>query len=253
MRLLVSVANGDEAAAALAGGADIIDAKDPAAGPLGAVTIDVLLEISRTVTAFALRASAVKKVRAAHDPARLLTAALGDAVDEDAVERAAGAAASAGAKLVKVGFAGITAPARAEALLRAALRGAAAGSGGSCGVVAVAYGDAEQAGSLCADALVDTAASAGTAGVLLDTAIKRGPGLRGLLSEDALSAWVARAHQAGLMVAVAGRLQAGDLEFVRNAGADIAGVRGAACEGGRTGRIAAEKVRALRRACERSE
>jgi hypothetical protein len=118
--------------------------------------------------------------------------------------------------------------------------------------VAVAYGDAEQAGSLCADALVDTAASAGTAGVLLDTAIKRGPGLRGLLSEDALSAWVARAHQAGLMVAVAGRLQAGDLEFVRNAGADIAGVRGAACEGGRTGRIASEKVRALRRACERS-
>jgi uncharacterized protein (UPF0264 family) len=65
MRLLVSVANGDEAAAALAGGADIIDAKDPAAGPLGAVTIDVLLEISRTVTAFALRASAVKNVRAA--------------------------------------------------------------------------------------------------------------------------------------------------------------------------------------------
>ena len=238
MRLLVSVANGDEAAAALAGGADIIDAKDPAAGPLGAVMIDVLLEISRTV-----------QVRAAHDPARLLTAALGDAVDQDAVERAAGAAASAGAKLVKVGFAGITAPARAEALLRAALRGAAAGSGGSCGVVAVAYGDAEQAGSLCADALVDTAASAGTAGVLLDTAIKRGPGLRGLLSEDALSAWVARAHQAGLMVAVAGRLQAGDLEFVRNAGADIAGVRGAACEGGRTGRIASEKVRALRRAC----
>jgi uncharacterized protein (UPF0264 family) len=252
MRLLVSVANGDEAAAALAGGADIIDAKDPAAGPLGAVTIEVLLEISRTVTAFAVRALAVKKVRAAPDPARLLTAALGDAVGEDAVERAAGAAAAAGAKLVKAGFAGITAPARAAALLRAARRGAAAGSGGSCGVVAVAYGDAEQAGSLCADALLDAAASAGTAGVLLDTAIKRGPGLRDLLSENALSAWVARAHQAGLMVAVAGRLQADDLEFVRNAGADIAGVRGAACEGGRTGRIAAEKVRALRRACDRS-
>jgi uncharacterized protein (UPF0264 family) len=166
-------------------------------------------------------------------------------VDEDAVERAAGAAASAGAALVKVGFAGITAPARAEALLRAALQGATAGSGGRCGVVAVAYGDAEQATSLCADELVDAAAAAGTAGVLLDTAIKSGPGLRGLLSEDALRDWVARAHQAGLMVAVAGRLQASDLEFVRNAGADIAGVRGAACDGGRTGRISSEKVRAL--------
>ena len=36
MQLLVSVSDGDEAAAALAGGADIIDAKDPVAGPLGA-------------------------------------------------------------------------------------------------------------------------------------------------------------------------------------------------------------------------
>jgi uncharacterized protein (UPF0264 family) len=232
MRLLVSVANGDEAAAALAGGADIIDAKDPAAGPLGAVTIAVL-----------------RQINAAAGGARLLTAALGDAADEGAVERAACASASAGAKLVKVGFAGIAASARAEALLRAAIRGATAGSGGGCGVVAVAYADARQAGSLCAGDLVDAAAAAGTAGVLLDTAIKSGPGLRGWLSEDALSAWIARAHQAGLMVAVAGRLQAGDLEFVRNAGADIAGVRGAACDGGRTGRIAAEKVRSLRQAC----
>jgi uncharacterized protein (UPF0264 family) len=238
MRLLVSVVDGEEAAAALAGGADIIDAKDPAAGPLGAVTIEALRTISRAVQA-----------RAAADGDHLLTAALGDAADEGAVERAAGAASAAGAKLVKVGFAGISAPARTEALLRAARRGATAPGNGGCGVVAVAYGDATQAASLCPDALVDAAASAGAAGVLLDTAIKSGPGLRDLLTEVALSTWVARAHRAGLLVAVAGRLQAADLEFVRNAGADIAGVRGAACDGGRTGRIAAEKVRALRRAC----
>jgi len=39
---------------------------------------------------------------------------------------------------------------------------------------------------------------------------------------------------------------------VREAGADVAGVRGAACDGGREGRISVEKVLALRRACERS-
>jgi uncharacterized protein (UPF0264 family) len=249
MRLLVSVSSGDEAAAALAGGADIIDAKDPAAGPLGAVTIDVLRQISRTVTAFALRASAVKKVRAAGEGATLLTAALGDAAGDEAVERAACASAAAGAKLVKLGFAGVARPARAEALLRAAMRGAHAGSGGGCGVVAVAYADADAVASLHADDLVDAASAAGTAGILLDTAHKNGPGLRGLLSQHALSAWVARAHQAGLMVAVAGRLQIEDLDFVRDAGADVAGVRGAACEGGRTGRISAERVRALCRAC----
>jgi uncharacterized protein (UPF0264 family) len=250
MRLLVSVANGDEAAAALAGGADIIDAKDPAAGPLGAVTIAVLREIAREVCAARDAISRAVKARAAHEPdaaggARLLTAALGDAADEGTVERAACAFALAGATLVKVGFAGIATSARADALLRAAMRGATAGSAGSCSVVAVAYADAQQAASLSPHDLVDAAASAGTAGVLLDTATKHGPGVRGLLSEDALSAWVARAHQAGLMVAVAGRLQADDLEFVRNTGADIAGVRGAACEGGRTGRISSEKVRVL--------
>jgi (5-formylfuran-3-yl)methyl phosphate synthase len=233
MRLLVSVANGDDAAAALAGGADIIDAKDPATGPLGAVTIEVLREIA-----------------AAARGRRLLTAALGDAADEDAVERAAGASAAAGVNLIKLGFAGIARSARVAALLRAARRGAAAGSRGGCGVVAVAYADAARVASLRADDLVDTAAAAGATGVLLDTAHKHGPGLRALLSQDALSAWVLRAHQAALMVAVAGRLQIDDLDFVRDAGADVAGVRGAACEGGRTGRITTERVYALRRACE---
>jgi hypothetical protein len=48
-------------------------------------------------------------------------------------------------------------------------------------------------------------------------------------------------------VALAGKLQADDLAFVRDAGADIAGVRGAACDGARTGRVSAEKVRQLAR------
>ena len=45
MRLLVSVANAAEASAALAGGADLIDAKDPATGALTPVTADVFREI----------------------------------------------------------------------------------------------------------------------------------------------------------------------------------------------------------------
>ena len=45
MQLLVSVTDAIEAAAALDGGADIIDAKDPASGALGAVTVDVFRDI----------------------------------------------------------------------------------------------------------------------------------------------------------------------------------------------------------------
>src|SRR2546429_378056 len=51
MRLLVSVRGPVEARAALAGGADVIDAKDPARGALGAVSAERLAAIRRTVGA----------------------------------------------------------------------------------------------------------------------------------------------------------------------------------------------------------
>jgi hypothetical protein len=232
MRLLVSVRNQHEAAAALAGGADIIDAKDPTSGPLGALSIPVLRDICAVTR-----------------DAYLVTAALGDADDEPAIEHMACAYAVAGARLVKVGFAGVANVERTVSLLAAAVRGAATGSGGHCGVVAVAYADADRVGSLAHDALAEAAVKAGAAGVLLDTADKHGPGLRQLLSQGALAAWVTDAHEAGLLVAVAGKLGPDDLGFVRDAGADIAGVRGAACEGGRTGRVTTERVRALRMLC----
>lgn len=228
MRLLVSVATPEDVSAALAGGADVIDAKDPRLA-LGAVSVDVL-----------------RLIYASCAGARPVTAALGDADDEEAVERAAGLMTAAGAMLVKVGFAGIADRARVAALLAGAVRGAWAHGHG--GVVAVAYADADCAASLAPAAVADAAARAGAVGVLLDTANKSGPGLRALFSPPALAAWVARAHDARLLVALAGKLKAEDLAYVRDAGADIAGVRGAACDGGRTGRVSAEKVRQLRSA-----
>jgi uncharacterized protein (UPF0264 family) len=48
-----------------------------------------------------------------------------------------------------------------------------------------------------------------------------------------------------LQVAIAGKLGLDDVPLVANAGADIMGVRGAVCEGGRTGRVNVEKVRRL--------
>lgn len=230
-RLLVSVASAAEVSAALAGGADVIDAKDPKAGALGAVTIETLRDIHDAVTG-----------------ARPLTAALGDASDEAALERSAGAFVAAGAALVKVGFTGVTGTEQVAALIAAAVRGARAGSEGRGGVVAVAYADWDRAASLAPDALAEVAAGAGADGLLLDTADKEGPGLRGLVSPTVVGAWVAEAHRHGLLVALAGKLTVADLAFVRDAGADIAGVRGAACDGGRDGRVSAERVRLLRAA-----
>ena len=228
MRLLVSVANAVEAAAALAGGADVIDAKDPHAGPLGAVPIHVLREIHALV-----------------GDARPVTAAIGDAADEAEIERTAHAYAASGATLLKVGFAGIDSSSRVAGLIGAAVRGAEAGSSGRCGIVAVAYADVCCDDSIGVPRLIAVAARAGASGVLVDTSDKSGPGLRQLATPLALSQWVAAAHDAALTIALAGKLSAEDLPFVREAGADIAGVRGAACEGGRGGRVSEARVRAL--------
>ena len=234
MRLLVSVSSAAEASAALAGGADVIDAKDPLAGALGAVSPEVLREIYAAVAG-----------------TRPVTAALGDALREGAVEADSCAFAAAGARFVKIGFAGIDSASRVAALIAAAVRGAAMGSDGAASVVAVGYADADRVGSIRPESLVSVATRAGARGLLLDTADKSGPGLRGLMTPDRLASWVAAAHDAGVFVALAGKLIADDLAFVQDAGADIAGVRGAACEGGRTGRISANRVMLLRNLCER--
>jgi len=85
---------------------------------------------------------------------------------------------------------------------------------------------------------------------LLDTAVKDGRGLLDWLSADELASLVADAHAAGLQVALAGALRAEDLPVVRAAGADIAGVRSAACgDGRRAGPLEPARVRALRAAC----
>ena len=230
MRLLVSVAHGKDASAALAGGADVIDAKDPLRGALGAVTPEAFREIHAAVAG-----------------RRLVTAALGDAGDEATIERDARAYTTAGAALVKVGFAGITDTGQVSALTTAAVRGARDGNGG---VVAVAYADAIRAASLAPGALALVAARAGATGLLIDTAEKGGAGLRALVTRRVLDAWMSEAREAGLMVALAGQLTADDLPFARDAGADIAGVRGAACDGGRSGDVSADKVRALRAVCD---
>jgi (5-formylfuran-3-yl)methyl phosphate synthase len=221
MQLLVSVADPREARAALAGGADVIDAKDPRRGALGAVAPHRLRAICDAV--------------GAHRP---VSAALGDATEGAHIGRAAQAAVEAGVTYVKVGFRGIGSPARVRHLAAAA--GAAAG----VRLILVAYADWEQAHGPPPVVVLEVAAAAGATGVLMDTAFK-GAGLFELTSRDTVETWVTAAHGAGLLVALAGGLKGRDLQTVREVGADIVGVRGAACNGGRTGSVSVARVAAL--------
>jgi (5-formylfuran-3-yl)methyl phosphate synthase len=224
MRLLVSVRGSVEARAAVAGGADVIDAKDPDRGPLGTVRADQLAAIRREVGA-----------------ARLVSAALGDARDDAAV--AAAAAAASGLAFVKLGFGGVTSEARARRLARAARRGAPPATA----VVLVAYADWRRADSLAPARLPTVAAETGAAGLLLDTAWKD-LSLFALEAPEAVAAWVAAVRAVGLFAALAGSLSGGDFATARAVGADLVGVRGAACEGGRGGRVSQARVAALQRA-----
>jgi uncharacterized protein (UPF0264 family) len=72
------------------------------------------------------------------------------------------------------------------------------------------------------------------------------------MSVEALATWVDEARSAGLLVALAGRLTLDALPTLRPLGADVVGVRGAACEGGRGGRVSQARVRALRAALDTS-
>jgi uncharacterized protein (UPF0264 family) len=183
-------------------------------------------------------------------PAELaLSAALGDlpCLPGTAALAALGAVRS-GAAYVKLGLWGASTMDDAVAVL-CAVREAV---DGDAAVVAVAYADAARVPSrpLRPSQLVAAARQAGVSGCLIDTAIKDGSGLLSWLDADALAELVADAHGAGLEMALAGELRAEDLPAVRATGADIAGVRSAACrDGRRTAALDPARIARLRTVC----
>jgi uncharacterized protein (UPF0264 family) len=234
MRLLVSVTGAGEALLAVAGGVDIVDVKNPAEGSLGAAAPATIAQVRSAV------------------PAELpLSAAIGDlpSLPGTAALAALGAARS-GAAYVKIGLWGTSTREEATAVLRAA-RDAL---DGGADVIAAGYADAARVPSrpLPPGELVAAARQAGVTGCILDTAIKDGRGLLSWLAPDALADLVAAAHDASLEIALAGALRADDLPTVRATGADIAGVRSAACrDGRRTGALDPARIARLRALCER--
>src|SRR5207245_112294 len=200
--------------------------KDPRSGALGAVRPPLLAAIQRTVGSAC--------------PTRPVSAALGDAKEEPVVIRRARAASRGRLAFVKLGFAGVPSEPRARWVAAAVVRHLAPPTR----LVLVAYADWERVGSLSLRRLIAIAAAVGAAGVLLDTARKAAP-LFALEAPDAVAAWVATVHAAGLFAALAGSLMDSDIATAGELGADVVGVRGAACIGGRLGRVSPERVATL--------
>jgi uncharacterized protein (UPF0264 family) len=235
MKLLVSVADEREARVAVEGAVDIVDIKNPAEGSLGAPAPGM-----------------IARVRAAVPPERPVSAAIGDLPNlPGTAALAALGAAHSGAAYVKVGLWGTSTEDEAVAVLRAVREALESGPTRPT-VIAAAYADAERVPSrpLAPWAVVAAARRAGVGGCLLDTAVKDGRGLFEWLTPDALAALVAEGHAANLEMALAGALRAEDLPTVRATGADIAGVRSAACrDGRRTAPLDGERIKRLRAMC----
>jgi uncharacterized protein (UPF0264 family) len=225
-RLLVSVRNAAEAEAAVAGGADLIDVKEPKRGPLGAAD-------ARTLAA----------VVAAVAGRRPVSAALGE-LRESFWK---GPPALPGLAYVKWGLAGFrrhVAPLWQWELTCAVRRLAEVNP--DCRAVAVAYADWERALAPPPDEVLTLAAELRLGAFLLDTWGKDGSTLLDWLPAAEVARLCARGRAAGLPVALGGSLGPAQMAALVAARPDWFAVRGAACrKGDRSAAVEANRVRQL--------
>lgn len=232
MRLLVSVAREEEVTAAVSGGADIVDVKNPAEGGLGAA------EPGR-----------IGRIRALTPAAVPVSVAIGDApMLPGTMALAALGAAGCGVDYVKVGLLGPRNVTEAERLLAAVSLAVREGHPRTR-VIAAGYADARTFGAVEPEALPALAARAGAHGCMLDTLAKDGRCLFDFLGMAGLAAFVRECRSLGLESALAGSLRLGHAPQLTDLAPDIVGVRSAVCEGDRTnGRVSARAVARLREA-----
>jgi (5-formylfuran-3-yl)methyl phosphate synthase len=218
-KLLASIRSPAEAAIAIAGGADIIDLKEPAAGALGRLPEDVLRACLATVAG-----------------RRPVSATIGDLpLAATPVLAAARAMAETGVDIVKLGiFAG-------DASATIAALGALARTG--VRLVAVCFADRNPDFDM-----IRRCADAGFYGVMLDTADKRAGSLTRHLPPERLTRFLELARARRLLAGLAGSLAAADLPLLLPLAPDFVGFRSALTSGGRAAPIDAAAVARLRAA-----
>ncbi len=215
---LASVRSPAEALDALAGGADIIDIKEPAEGTLGRVA-----------------PASLRAILAATAGRRPVSATIGDVpLLPDRVLPAVAETAASGVDIVKIGiFPGDLAATLAA--LQPQVRD---------GVRLVAVLFADRVPELAR--IVPACAEAGFLGVMLDTAEKRSGPLTAHLPPPALADFVSLARRHGLLCGLAGSLRLADIPALASLGADYLGFRSALTTGARHHVLDPAAIRAVR-------
>ena len=223
--LLVSVRNLNEARAAIAGGADWIDLKDPQAGALGAVDTHTARQISQSIGGLCP-----------------LSAALGELADWPGSDSRSLLDVTE-LSFLKLGLAGMEADVRWQECWRTAQR-AIADAGKS--LVAVIYADWQRAAAPPPEQILSLTRESNARYLLIDTFDKNSPGTATQWGPAETERIVSVAKRQGLQVVVAGKVTSEDLTQFPIRIIDLIAVRSAVCRGSRTSEVDAHRVAYLK-------
>lgn len=241
-QLLVSVRSADEAEAALAGGADLIDIKEPDRGPLGPADASVIAAVMHTVAGRRPISAACGELISGIGAFRFPLTTNPSALKESGND--ASAMLDRWPAFLKWGLAGC----HPEHDWRGRLQqlDATTQKQGSQMVIA-AYADWEPAQAPPLTDVIEFACRKHSV-LLIDTWDKTaGRSLLAYLSRQQLAAICRRCHAEGIRLALAGSLNHADIQELLPLQPDWFAVRGAACRDGRHGRVCAERVGCLAR------
>lgn len=216
--LMISVTNGDETRAALEGGADIIDIKNPAEGALGAPSPAMIQDVC-----LALKGRNPFSVALGEFPGKPCAAAL-----------AAIGSAYFNPNFIKLAFIPYTPPAEIAQTLQEIKKSLRCVQK-PIPVVAVAYADTLRYASWNLDQFSAIAMDNGAEGCLVDTWEKKNKSLLDYLSWEEIKQFISSCRSRQLFCGLAGSLRISDVIDITRLKPDIIGVRSAVCGGDRLG------------------
>lgn len=224
LKLMISIINKEEASVAYDAKADLIDIKNPAEGSLGGQHPLVLKEIVEMLP---------KDVE--------VSATVGDVPYLPCtIAQAAYAVASLQIDYVKIGFKGCKNTEEAKSLAEEIVK--AVNCFPKVRTIVGCYADYRISGTLSPFDILNAVSKTGVSGVLIDTLTKDGRNLFDFMTENELSEFVSKTHEQNLLVALAGSIKEEHIDVLYRLKADISGVRGAICDGGRLGKIQGDKI-----------
>jgi len=231
-KLLVSVRSAIEAQAALAGGADWIDVKEPNRGPLGCADASTIDDVLQLVDGRAPVSAAVGELQnfISNNFAPSYPSLPGFAGGEGRVRGEYGVA------LAKCGLIGTGSDWRNRWRHWAAILPA------NCGAVLVAYAEGLLVEAPDTSDVISFALEVETSAVLIDTALKDGRTLFDHWSRDRLADLLTPLRRADIPFALAGSLHLSHVADLLSLNPHWIAVRGAVCVGGRNGLISSELV-----------